>query len=309
LGGVSAVVYFLLVCNLIFALGYVTIQFQSATKTPASLQFLNRARADLRTTGVEKAAAAVDPVPKGFYHGTDVLGLLYHNPALRDRLASYPPFLGLYETPEYQFIFLDTEFNRILNAKLDLVSLLENTNVVRMIKSPLITKQLEQVDVKDLREYLETGKSPKYAEMKHLGHWELFPAATIIQTGRVFPRVGNWPVEWAKFKALAANKLPDIVMLLGAEGQIIVKATHVDLKQLTTLVSGKVPQDFAAATVLPVPGAQKVIGKGEWKKEGDTYTVTLKTDGLEKAGKLKMVNDESFVIELPEGSMTFIKLD
>lgn len=315
LGVVSGVIYLLVSCSLIHAVGYLTVQFEPARNNPTTLELLNRARADLRSTGMERMAAALDPVPLNYYYSVDILGLLYHNPELRDRLGDYPLFLNLSETSEYQYVIHDPEFNRILQSKLDLLTLVNNTNLSRLFKSPVVSHTLDYIDPKDLFDYLQTGKSLKYADQPVLGRWELHIQATIVECGQHFPRVGNWALDWAKFKTGASNELAAITMQASADGTLILNAQHEDFPQLLALLGGKLPTEAPPAAPAnggggtPVPPGPKTIAKGSWKVDGDSIKIHLKADNLEKDGTLKMLKEDSLTIELPDGKMTFVKLE
>ncbi|MEE4144769.1 MAG: CvpA family protein, partial [Halieaceae bacterium] len=91
MGLVAGVVYSLLIGVIVYSLGYLTVQVSAGDTDPAAVRYLNKAREDLHSSGLENAVASFAPVPEIYYSAADVLGLLYHNPLLHSRLATYPP--------------------------------------------------------------------------------------------------------------------------------------------------------------------------------------------------------------------------
>src|SRR5207302_970202 len=98
----------------VYILGYLTIQVSAGANETGPVKYLNQARADLRSSGLEKTVAAFDPTPENYYLASDVLGLIYRNPLLHNRLSTYPPLLALGERQEFQDIATDTEFQNML---------------------------------------------------------------------------------------------------------------------------------------------------------------------------------------------------
>jgi uncharacterized membrane protein required for colicin V production len=181
--------YLILIALIVYVAGYSTVQVASADTAPKSLQLLNQARQDLRSTGLEKLVGRFDSTPPTYYQASDVIGLTYNNPLLQSRLASYPPFLSLAERPEFQDIANDTEFNQMLQTQENITKIIEHPKVQAILKNQEILKELSQVDLKDLQQYLETGKSAKYEDEKILGRWELDLPTTLNRVKTVLTNV------------------------------------------------------------------------------------------------------------------------
>ena len=115
---------------------------------------------------------------------SDIIGLLYHNPLLHSRLAGYPPFLSLAERQEFQDVATDTEFQNLLATQAAVGQIAGNPKTQAILNNREIIQQIEQTDLKDLREYLKTGESPKYGDTRILGRWQLDAYATLLQMKR-----------------------------------------------------------------------------------------------------------------------------
>ena len=184
IGLVTGASYTILIGLVIYIMGYLTVQVSADDKDSAALRYLNQARADLRASGLEKTVAAFDPAPTGYYLASDIVGLLYHNPLLNTRLAGYPPFLPLADRQEFQDIANDTEFQNMLQTQATVGQIVNHAKTQTILNSQEIIQQIEQTDLKDLREYLKTGESPKYADVRVLGRWQMDPYATLLQMKR-----------------------------------------------------------------------------------------------------------------------------
>src|SRR5262245_60786488 len=179
LGLVAGASYTILVGLVVYILGYLTIQVSAGDNDAAMVRYLNKARADLRESGLEKTVALFDPAPPKYYLAADLVGLLYHNPLLYTRLAGYPPFLALAERQEFQDVTTDTEFQNMLQTQPSVAQVVNHAKTQAILNNQEIIQQIEQTDLKDLREYLKTGESPKYVDVRILGRWQLDPYATL----------------------------------------------------------------------------------------------------------------------------------
>lgn len=192
LGLATGLVWFLVLSVFIYVTGYLSVQFAQGESDPFWLRFINSARADLQTTGVDKAVAPLDPAPKAYYHAADNLGLIYHNsPALFQRVSVYPPFLFLGERPEFQEMVNDKDFMDSIKGKSSLVDLVRSPHVQNAVNNPEISQELAKLDFQDLKHYLEKGTSPKYDMYKILGRWNLDVDQVIITTKKMKPDISG----------------------------------------------------------------------------------------------------------------------
>src|SRR5262245_58957577 len=94
IGLLTGAVLFLAVSGAIYAAGYLTVHISAEDNNPGWIKFINSVRHDMADSGFDKAAAKFQPAPKIYFDAADVLGLLYHNPLLQNRLSKYPYFLA-----------------------------------------------------------------------------------------------------------------------------------------------------------------------------------------------------------------------
>ncbi len=176
--------YTILIGLVVYVLGYLSVQLSAGDNDPAVIRYLNEARQDLRSSGLEKTVAALDPAPAKYYEAVDVIGLMRHNPLLDSRLASYPPFLTLAERQEFQDIATDAEWQNLWASQASLAQILGHPKTQAILGNPDALQQLEQIDLKDLMTYLQTGESPKYSDQPILGRWEVDAYLTLQQEKR-----------------------------------------------------------------------------------------------------------------------------
>src|SRR6266487_4653288 len=180
-GLIAGSAYTILLGLVIYILGYLTVQVSAGENETGLAKYLNQARSDLHSSGLEKTVAAFDPTPENYYLASDILGLVYHNPLLHSRLSTYPPFLSLAERQQFQDIATDTEFQNMLATQTAVGQIINHPKTQAILNEQEIVQQLQQTDLKDLLEYLKTGESPKFADIRILGRWQLEPYATLLQ--------------------------------------------------------------------------------------------------------------------------------
>src|SRR5881394_2612304 len=189
IGLIAGSAYTILLGLVIYILGYLTVQVSAGENETGLAKNLNQARSDLHSSGLEKTVAAFDPTPENYYLASDILGLVYHNPLLHGRLSTYPPFLALAERQQFQDIAADTEFQNMLATQTAVGQIINHPKTQAILNDQEIVQQLQQTDLKDLLEYLKTGESPKFADIKILGRWQLEPYATLLQEKKRRSRV------------------------------------------------------------------------------------------------------------------------
>jgi len=189
IGLIAGSAYTILLGVVISILGYLTVQVSAGENETGLAKNLNQARSDLHSSGLEKTVAAFDPTPENYYLASDILGLVYHNPLLHGRLSTYPPFLALAERQQFQDIAADTEFQNMLATQTAVGQIINHPKTQAILNDQEIVQQLQQTDLKDLLEYLKTGESPKFADIRILGRWQLEPYATLLQEKKRRSRV------------------------------------------------------------------------------------------------------------------------
>jgi hypothetical protein len=190
-GVAAAIGYTLIIGTVIYSLGYLTQQVAPAPgkPQPRALRLLNQLREDQSATGFDRALAAVDPTPRGFYAAADVLGLLYHNASLQGRLADYPALLELAERPEFKGLAADIQFNEFLLSKPGFFALVEHPKIKPIATNADVLQALRALAPEDLLQFIRTGKSALYDGEPLLGRWVVSVAASVAAAFRENPQM------------------------------------------------------------------------------------------------------------------------
>ena len=254
IGLLAGAAYTLLLGLIVYILGYSTVQISAGENETGAVKYLNQARTDLHATGLDKTVAAFDPTPENYYLAADILGLIYHNRLLESRLSAYPPFLSFAERQEFQDIANDTDYLNLWASQAAMSQFVSNPKTQAILGNQEIVQQLQQTDLKDLLEYLNTGESPKFADLKILGRWQLDPYATLQQEKRHRSRMTTaemkmlkQELEFKKYLTLVAT--PDNnVKLKGPDFAALMKKYLGEMKAYTEGATRK-----PAPTPLPAP--------------------------------------------------------
>lgn len=320
LGLLSGSVLFLYTCGLIYAAGYLTTQVSAEESNPATVKFINSARQGMVDTGFDKAAARFQPGSKFFYESSDVLGLIYHNPGLRTRLSRYPYYLSLAEKTEFQEIGGDKEYTDLVFGRAPITQLIDQPRTQTLLGSAEIMDYLKGTDLKDLKEYLRTGRSPKYSEQEIIGVWTLDKHAVLT-----YRRKANPDIKAREMKLLrqVLESMPAISIVAMPDGRMVIKAgdakpaeAAAEPPPVDPMIArygpnyGRNPaaQAQAAAPVAPPPPSiiPKLGGEGTWKEDGGHFVVTVDADGKQIAGKAT-VKDDEMNLTFGDATLVFIK--
>ncbi len=201
IGFVGASIYALVIGLVFYVVGYPAVQM-TGDESPAWQRMAASVRKELQENGLDKTLASIDPMKDKYYLSSDLIGLLYQNPALLDRLLNYPAFLALSERPEIMDIVTDVEFLNSWQTRAPIMNLVNHPKVQGLINNADIAGEISQVDFKDLIQYLNTGKSAKYDEEKILGRWYLDASVTFTLARKQRPDMTAQ--EMAKLKTLVA---------------------------------------------------------------------------------------------------------
>ena len=277
LGFVNGAVYFVLLLIPIYVAGYLTAQVASGSEDPAGVRFINQTRAQLNDSKVDKVVAAYDPAPKNFYVAADIVGLLKNNPLLNSRLSRYPVFLSISERKEFQDIANDVELNNMIQSQAKIGDILKHPKVQAIVTNAPITAEISQLlgpDLKDLHEYLLTGKSAKYDDERILGYWILNLDATVAQEKVANPKVT--PYEMQRLKQTKYGPVRGVTFIATTGGKAILKNP---------------------------PGATgtspTVLAEGTWKGAGSGYEVMFGNKAISvtlEKGRLLVPNNEMTLV-------------
>ena len=278
----GAICFFLLLIP-IYVVGYTTVQLAADEGEPAWVQYVSSARHQLQNTKLDLALAACDPAPKQYYETADILGLLRQNPVLEARLGRYPPFLLLSERAEFQAISGDRPLNDMISKKGSIAEILSHDKIRAVITNReimTVVTRVAEADLKDLREYLETGKSPKYDDEKILGRWTINIDASILALRNKMPLLSA--IDANRRRQLMAATMSGTVLLATPENKIIIRTR--------------------AAT-----GPNALLLKGAWQKQSDGYQIILEEKGGDQKAEAAVDNIDRLTLSLPNQALVFDK--
>lgn len=240
-GTIVGAFYGVLIGLLIYVSGYSTVQVGSSDTAPALIRFVNQVRQEMRDSGLDALLAPLDPAPARYYEVADILGLIYNNPVLETRIANYPPFLALGERTEFQEIAADTQLNEMIKSQASITDLINHPKVQTVLANQEIMQHLLALDLKDLREYLMTGRSARFEDEKILGRWRVDALATLVLEKRKKPDITA--SEMGKLKKVATTLFPGITLVATADNKAILKVELSDQakKAIDELLNPKPP--------------------------------------------------------------------
>lgn len=218
-------IYTILIGVIIYVVGYPVVQATNEN-SPMMQRLLSQSRKDLHTSGLDKTLASLDPMPANYYLATDILGLLSHNMVLQERLWNYPAFLLLGEQEEFQAVAADADLQNMLQTGAPVLQIVGNPKIQDILRNDQIIEELKQVDLRDLYEYLKTGKSPKYDEEKILGRWKLDVSDTLVKAKRKNTDMSS--KEMARLKTLITVFFPKVTFMATPDKQAFVRMELTD---------------------------------------------------------------------------------
>ncbi len=329
----------------IYVAGYFTVQVTTDDTQSSLVRLTSQARRDLQTTGLDKAVAPFDPMPPRYYEASDILGLIYQNPLLLNRLSRYPTFLLFENRQEFQELAGDAEFNQMLLSKGDIVQIVKNPKLQAVLQNPEIVQELLGQDLNDLRAYLETGVSPRYEEERILGKWKLDPYPTMAQERKRNPEMSS--TQMRRLKLVMTEIMSGVAVIATTDNKIAIKAEGVaeKLQQLfapptpppqpvnpdAAPVQGMDPRLLQryggrggaggrgmvqpAPAPAPKPAQQKAIpytvlsAQGAWERKGDQYELKIQDEKGRSQTLQAMADEDRLTITSRDAVLVFAKLD
>jgi hypothetical protein len=279
LGLVNGIAYLVLVSFVIYIVSYWTVQTGLNEGAPRSVRLLNRAGLDLQSTGFIKTARAMDRMPQSFYDAADIAGLLYQNSLLEARLARYPDYLMLAESPEFRTLATDQEFTAMRVRQDSFAQVLGHASVQAILNNPETLRMIwgiTEPNLKDLRAFLETGRSAKYDAEPLLGHWSYSARATVAAVRRARPNLTARDMLQARQRLEALYTKAKFV--IGTENRLVVK-------------------DYPNLKAAPAPNAPVELeaGDGSWSAGSGSYRLTLNLGGGQLSATGKVEGDRLIV--------------
>jgi uncharacterized membrane protein required for colicin V production len=289
-GLLNGVVYLVLIAMVIHAFSYWTVQMAAGDADPKGMRLLNQLGRDLQSTGLARAAKAVDPLNDGFYDTADLAGLLYQNSLLEARLLRYPGFLSLGERQEFQTLGQDTAFAEMRLKQSPLHEVLNHPTAKAVFDNPELLRLVWttlQPDLKDLEKFLETGKSAKYDAEPILGRWKFDANASVLAYRRTKPNAPG--TEAPKLRAWMNEKFPKSSIVAAPDHMLVLKG----FPQIR-LQPGQ-----------PFSGEAKNL-KGEWKAGDGGYELTLEGGTDKRTAKF---DGSRLVVSSDATPVAFVKED
>lgn len=299
-GLLAAVFYLMAASSYLFHVGYFTTQVESPTDNPIWLKLVNKVSADLSGSGFDRVAVGVGQASPAFFQTADVVGLLYHNPELQDRLDEYPLFMSLAENADLQAILTNATFAPLLPAKTNVSLILKDPATPQLIAHGEIQRMMKEVDLADLANFLQTGTSEKYAKEPLVGKWQVDLRETMNAFRRANPKVSV--VDANRLVVLMRIAISDYTLTATPDDKIYVKGKRDPL----SFVAMATPR-FAFPPLDPAAPIKNVL-TGSWKKEGDNYQFTLQSPAGEKTADAKLVGNK-ITTQIGANSVVFARMN
>jgi len=254
MGLCNAFVYMVLICVALYVTGYFTVQAVSSDKDHFVLRVIARLGEDLRSTRMDKAVAKFIPPLEKYYDACDAVALIFRNPLLQNRLSTYPVFLTYSDKPEFKAVAGDAKLQEVWAKGPSLTEFTTQEKISALVEHrELFTNTVTALggDFKDLKTYLETGKSLKYDDEKILGLWEF--RYTFSMSANMKKKPNMTLAERKRLRAFLGGSMRGATMIATIDNKVITKLPN-------------------------LPGA-KGASVGSWQSgTSGTYTITL-SDG------------------------------
>ncbi len=290
-GSLNGLLYFIVFALVIEVGGYFAVQTGGEESNSKVMWFMAKAGNDLKDTKMDKVVAPFNPAPQKFYEVSDLLGLLYHNRGLKQRLYNYPVFAAMAERPIFQALGSDPGVQKLVDSG-TLSEMLQHEKIQEVYTNADLFNEFMALDLKDVKQYLETGASPKFADERILGRWA-YDFDTSLQLNK--RSKSDIPAStWYRLKREIADRFK------GAQF-----TAYYDKKVTLTIspaVEGKTSpvQPFG---VLPNKQTNYVSvwwntnatysASGTWKGSAPTYIVELSNKNGKKSSEAKLTDNNS----------------
>jgi hypothetical protein len=263
-GLLNGTAYLVVLSMVIYMTSYWTYQMATSDADPRGVRLLNRLGKDLQSSGMNGVARSVDRMPPGYYEAADIVGLIYHTPLLEARLSRYPAFLGIGERPEFQDLGNDPQFTELRQKQSSISDLFNYPKVQAILKNPDLLNSISAAvvpNLKDLRTYLETGKSEQFDSEKILGRWEFDVNGTVGLLRKAKP--GMSQAEATRLKATLAATFMKTSFVAAPDHQAFLK----NVPHVKSAAGGTTTTELQTFT-------------GQWKESGANYELSFSIDNV-----------------------------
>ena len=336
-GMLAGVLVFLAVGKSIYAKGHLTTQLAAEAGEASPVSYVNQLRNDMAQSGWDKIFASLDRTPAQDYAIDDILGLIHANPLIQGRVQNYPPFLALGERSEFTDLGADADFQKLLQDRAGFTAIYTHPKSQAILGNAELRQLLLATDLKDLKTYLETGKSPKFDDEKLLGRWRADVGSTVTDARR--KRTNLQPADLKALRFMLNTVLKQASLTAYTDGRYVltvpvpaapkadaaVDAAAAPAADLLTARYGRRPGAPAAAPVVraappmdPMALAKKILAdgnksgkgltdlstEGTWLRASDKYVLSSKKDGKEESHEASISEVGRLAIPVPELKLT-----
>lgn len=260
LGLANALAYMVLLSFAIYVTGYWTTQLAAPDNaSPWTMRYFNRISQDLESTGLARVGAAVSSMPDDYFEAANLLGMIYHNPLVQDRLATYPALLTLAERPDFSALGGDGTLGVMRLKQAPFGELLKQPSLQAIANNPDTLKLLWNTvksNLKDLEGYLRTGTS-KYDADPIIGYWDFDVGGALSAYRRAKAQVQ--PNEMRQVKQTMMDTLSKVTLILAPDSQAYLK-------------------DFPQPGAGGAPASTTTI-QGTWEKSASGYDLSMTLNG------------------------------
>ncbi len=260
-GVMNAFLYVIIVGVVVYMMGYFTLQVRTSDKDSFVVRTMARLAEDLRETKLDLAVAAFIPKADLYFDGCDVVATIFQNHLLQNRLSTYPPFLTLNEKPDFKQMATRTEFQDFWIKGPSIQEFRSHELVKPVVESGEMYENLLAIqggDLKDLKTYLETGKSLKYDDELILGRWDFDGGASFALARKNKPNMTLQ--QQRQLRAVLGAGFKDAMLTATVDKKVFLKAPEISKLQVV------LPQAKPSYT-------------GEWEPgQSAGYVITLSPD-------------------------------
>lgn len=271
IGLMNGAAYFVLVSFFIFNVAYWTTQAQaepaSSSNQPLLFRMVNSLGEGLQSSGFSKTASAVGTLPTRYYKLADVAGLLLQNPQLGPRFAAYPGLTSLWHRDDMQSLVTDPTVTNALVSGASLSDIVKTPSVQAFFANKDLTKIVQDAmmtNLDDLTTYLKTGASKTYDGEPVIGKWQFNADVTLAWLRQDQPKIKE--NEMRAIRAVWSQAYAQTTLLTTGDNQVFVRNFP---KFVTSPQQGQ-------------PPFQPEDWKGDWSRDGTSYTLHLTLNGQDK---------------------------
>lgn len=289
-GALNGLIYFFIFAIYIYVAGYFAIQTGGDESGNKVLSFVAKSAQDMKDTSMDKVVAPFNPAPPKYFETSDLLGMLYHNRGLRERLYNYPVFAAMAERPLFREMGADKGLQASIEGGAKLSELLENPKVQEVVTNTELYSEFMAVDIADLRQYLETGVSPKFSEEKILGRWAFDIDSTLQANKRRNNDIGA--SQWTRLQRELQDRFKGSELTTFFDNKAaLVLSPGIEGKTSPMVPRGVLPNRQTNYVALWLNTNATFSASGKWSGAAPNYLITLGNKNGSATSEAKVANN------------------